>query len=299
MGSTSNTHDAHCAGLQIGVWAPKGGAGATSLALNLAAAALEHGVTVAYADLDPTWGEGGHWFARSGGDPVDTSPPSPPPSVASPVVTSFAALRTATSGRARPTPVTDGLAPLVHPCGLRGFIARDSDDVVAVTTGLRAGFDLVVFDMPSGVEPDVGAVDALYMVVGADLLSLRRARFALSGWFDDPDVVRPVVTTRRGAAVRVDDVDTVLGRRAVGVLVDEPMLRGWNEQGRFLYPHRRSRWAREVRALAAQAVREARRRGRVVVAPAGAVDPADAAVDGEPPAAVAFDAVAARLRRRS
>lgn len=274
--------------LQIGVWAPKGGAGATSLALNLAAAALEHGAAVAYADLDPTWGEGGHWFARAGADSVDAA-----------VVTSLAAPRPHPFGRGRSTPVVDGLRPLLHPCGLRGFVARDTDDVEAITTGLRDGFDLVVFDMPSGVEPDVAAVDALHMVVGADLLSLRRARFALSGWFDDPDVVRPVVTSRRGAAVRADDVDAVLGVRAVAVLVDEPMLRSWNEQGRFLYPHRRSRWAREVRALAAQAVREARHRSPGTSATTRPHDDVATVDDAGPAAAVAYDAVAARVRRRS
>lgn len=203
----------------IACWSPKGGVGTTTLAVNLAAAAFSLGVRVAYADLDWLWGDGATWFG----------------SVIEPDV---------------PDRDGAGLRPLVHGCGLKGFVAQCSDDVEALGSGLRDGFDLAVLDMPGGREPVLPDIDALYLVVGCDLASLRRGRLALDRFLPATLDVRPVVCVRRGAQLRVTDADDVLGSRAVAVLVDEPSLTGWGDRGALIYAHRRSRWAREVRALA-------------------------------------------------
>lgn len=212
------SHRLAAGGCQIAVWAPKGGVGASAFGMNLAAAISDMGLSVAYADLDYVWGDGVSWFDsqmhRSGG--------------------------AAASGSG---------SRLVHPCGLRGFVAASAQEAAYLPESLRSGFDLSVLDCPSGIRPGV-LVDELYVVVGCDLASLRRARMALDSWLQDCANINPVAVLRHGSQLTPEDVDNVLGVTAVAVLVHEPQLTSWVDRGKLIYPLRKSRWGREVRALA-------------------------------------------------
>lgn len=50
----------------ITVWAPKGGVGATTLAVNLCGLAAEWGVAATYLDADACWGDGASWLGTGG-----------------------------------------------------------------------------------------------------------------------------------------------------------------------------------------------------------------------------------------
>ncbi len=210
-------------GRVVACWSPKGGVGVTTLAVNLAAAAHSRGVKTAYADLDHVWGDGVTWFGS-----ID-----------------------------EPQRVLDDLdvravRPRRHKNGLKGFIAESRDDVESLCAGLRVVFDLVVVDMPSAVPLVSVDFEALYIVIGCDLASLRRSRIAIDTLLPDEIEIRPIVVVHSGAQLTVDDVDDVIGIPAVGVLVEEPELVEWADRGIFIQSQRRSKWAREVRALADQ-----------------------------------------------
>lgn len=199
-------------GRQVAFWAPKGGVGATTVAVNVAAAACELDLRVAYADLDPNGGDGGLFF---GNDICDSDSPG---------------------GAWR------------HPCGLRGHVAADAGDAVALGSGLRAGHDLVVVDLPSAVSPEGSDCDLLVVVVGATLAALVRARRALGALVPDLPVC-VVVVSHPDAGVRPGDVDAVLGRPSRTVLAHDPGLARRGDSGVFSYGRHRNAWARAVRDL--------------------------------------------------
>lgn len=202
-------------GRQIGFWAPKGGSGATTLALNVAAAACEYELRVAYADLDPDGGDAalfsGSDAVRLGADPV--------------------------GGEYR------------HPCGLRIHVAHDDTDARALTTGLRAGSDLVVIDLPSAVLPTGVACDLLVLVVGCSLAALSRARRAIDAWDGPPPPVCVVAADIDGSVIKPGDVGAVMGVECRAFLPHDPVLAPRGDRGAFSYGLHRNTWARNVRTL--------------------------------------------------
>lgn len=200
--------------LVVGVWAVKGGCGASVFAVNLAAAVRLQGLSVAYADLDFDWADGLCWFDE--GPPRDLLPRA-----------------------------------LEHPSGLRGFVARSPEDPEPIVAGLRTGFDLSVIDLPASrlPGPEADGLDLLYVLVPCDLVSLRRARRAW-GLLPGPVPTRVVAVERPGARIGPGDIDEVLEVATEAVLVHEPAVAEWTDRGRLIHGYRRSRWAREVRALA-------------------------------------------------
>ncbi|MCC7076518.1 MAG: hypothetical protein IT198_05280 [Acidimicrobiia bacterium] len=205
-------------GTVAAVWSAKGGCGATVFAVNLAGAVNHHGLRSAYADLDHVWQDGASWFGA-------------PDEVLS----------------------RDCRLARTHASGLRGFMAAGADDRAVIAAGVRAGFDFAVLDLPSGHVPradDLADSDLLFLLVPCDLAGLERTRRAL-GELPAALPVHAVAVERPGSKVRPDDVDEVLGLDTEAVLVHEPCVADWTDRGRLVFPYRRSRWAREVRALAA------------------------------------------------
>lgn len=200
-------------GRQVGFWAPKGGVGATTLAVNVAAAACELDLRVAYADLDAAGGDGALFF---GNDTCDSDSPG---------------------------------GAWCHPCGLRGHVAVDDDDAVVLASGLRAGHDLVVVDLPSSVPPAATDCDLLVVVVGASLAAMVRARRALDARVSPEPPTCVVVVSPPDAGVRAGDVDAVLGVPSRATLPHEPRLVRHGDCGNFSYGRHRSEWAKVVRAL--------------------------------------------------
>ncbi|MBX7161129.1 MAG: hypothetical protein K1X95_12625 [Acidimicrobiia bacterium] len=200
---------------QVAFWAPKGGVGATTLAVNVAAAACEFELRVAYADLDHAGGDGALFF---GDGSCDHESPA---------------------GSWR------------HPCGLWGHVAADGDDARALASGLRGGHDFVVLDLPSAARPSDLGSDLLVVVVGADVASLVRSRRALAAMPPESPPVCVVVVSTSGATVRAGDVDAVLGVSSRVMLAHDAGLVRRGDRGVFSYGIHRSPWARTVRALTA------------------------------------------------
>lgn len=202
-------------GRQIAFWAPKGGSGTTTLALNVAAAACEFGLRVAYADLDPAGGDAalfsGSATVRMSVEPV--------------------------AGEYR------------HPCGLRIHVALDGADARALSTGLRAGSDLVVVDVPSAVPPHGLECDLLVVVVGCSLAALSRARRALDGWDASPPPVCVVAADVDGSVIKPADVGAVMGVACRAFLPHDKTLAPRGDRGTFSYGLHRNTWARNVRSL--------------------------------------------------
>ncbi len=203
------------AGRTLAFWSAKGGEGVTTLALNVAAAAVEHGLRVVYVDADERYGDGACWF-----------------------------------GYGEETADERGARPLTHPCGLRGVVARPDTPVGELVKSASAGFDVTVVDLPSALPPAEVAADVFTLVVGCEFPALRRARGVIEGLVPVGAELNVAARTRRGAELTVEDVDTVLGVSAAAVLEDEPGLTAWGDRGAFAYGLKRSRWAREVRAYA-------------------------------------------------
>ncbi|MFN8106025.1 MAG: hypothetical protein U0U69_16400 [Acidimicrobiia bacterium] len=201
-------------GRQVAFWAPKGGVGATTLAVNVAAAACEFDLRVAYADLDHRGGDGALFF---GTDTCDLESPG---------------------GTWR------------HGCGLRGHVAAGAVEAEALASGLRAGHDLVVLDLPSGVGRSGVEADLLVVVVGCSLAALVRARRGLSGGEAAAPPACVVVAAAPGAGVRPGEVDAVLGFPNRAVLPHDGGLARRGDRGVFSYGLHRNAWARVVRELA-------------------------------------------------
>lgn len=200
-------------GRQVAFWAPKGGVGATTVAVNVAAAACEFDLRVAYADLDHRGGDGALFFGAATGD-LD-----------------------APGGAWR------------HACGLRGHVAADAAEAEALASGLRAGHDLVVVDLPSGMSPGGIEADLLVVVVGCSLAALVRARRGLAGGEAAAPPECVVVAAGPGAGIRPRDVDAVLGLAARAVLPHDGGLPRRGDRGVFSYGLHRNAWAQVVRDL--------------------------------------------------
>lgn len=200
-------------GRQIAFWAPKGGAGATTLAVNVAAAACEFGLRVAYADLDHVGGDGALFFGTAACE-LDSP-----------------------AGAWR------------HTCGLRGHVARGDADAVALASGLRAGHDLVVLDLPSGAYPDAIDCDLVVVVVTASVAAIVRARRALDTHPGGGVPICVVVAAAPGSGVDPADVDAVLGVASRSVVPHDGALARRGDRGVFSYGLHRNAWANMVREL--------------------------------------------------
>lgn len=200
-------------GRQVAFWAPKGGAGATTLAINVAAAACEFGLRVAYADLDHVGGDGALFFGTAACE-LDSP-----------------------AGAWR------------HTCGLRGHVASGDADTVALASGLRAGHDLVVLDLPSGAYPDAIECDLVVVVVAASVAAIVRARRALDTHRSSGVPICVVVATAPGSGLDPGDVDAVLGVSSRAVLPHDGGLPRRGDRGVFSYGLHRNAWANVVREL--------------------------------------------------
>ncbi len=268
LGPSPTARQAH----QIGFWSPKGGAGASSIAINTAAASLEYGLRCAFADFDPTWTDSLAWFddraerpderhARWGGhDPEQTYASGQDTDALSPLA-SYGPSKGPSSPEGSNGSGIKGLRPIIHPSGLRGFISRSADDVSTMQEGLRAGFDLVVIDTPSSQLPIFSTIDKLYVVVSCDLPALRRARIAIAALAPQKLPLSLVLTIRKGAELKPDEVGSALAMPVEATFPDEPALVSCADRGAMIYPLKRSRWSRELRRFTAAICEELEKGG--------------------------------------
>lgn len=212
---------------QVGFWGPKGGVGTTTIALNAAAAACEHGLTVVYAELDHRIGDAAVFFEAGSDAP----------------------------------PVTGCGRVLAHPCGLRAICGPGASAAAGLRAELGDGHDLVVIDLPSAVPPPPDIADVVLMVVGLDLLSLRRARASLAESRPEPGATELICAGRDGSLVTVADCEAVLSLECRAIFPWDPDLAAAGDRGAFSYGLRHSSWAAVLRDLAGALCRGARPAG--------------------------------------
>jgi pilus assembly protein CpaE len=237
------------AGRVVAVFGPRGGAGVTFVAANLAAAAVDRGADAVLADLDAFYADITVALAIEG-DGV-------------PTVSELA-------------PVADELTEEhlertlhLHPRGFRVLLGpeRPLDDVLdpplvaAAVRLLRARHDLVLLHLPRGLDRAVRAAlqasDVILVVSTLDVLGLRDARRAM-------DVLRAtglggrcrlVLNRVRRGAVTPTDAEQVLGLRAVAVIREDRTVGRFQDRGE-LVAGRSMPAARRLAALARQLLEE-------------------------------------------
>jgi Flp pilus assembly CpaE family ATPase len=198
------------AGALHAVWAPKGGAGASVVAANLAGAFAISGRSAVLVDLDLDHGD---QTALLGAEPSNKSVGD--------------LLR-----------VADELSAKVvqsvlwsHPIGFRAVLspaklgqtgASDGAAVGRVLRAIRETAQNVVVDLPSGLNPVARAgfheATSISVVLTPDLLGLRRARDLLESLNADgvsPDKIDVVLNQAGGPDITAKEVEAVLGVAAV------------------------------------------------------------------------------------
>ncbi len=206
------------------VWAPKGGAGASVIVAHLAGAFTIAGRGTVLVDLDLDHGDQTALLGAEAG-----------------VKTAGDLLR-----------VADELSPQVvqsvlwsHPLGFRAILApgragetagADPGSVRRVLSAVRQAGEQVVVDLPSGLNPVVGATlpeaTSVSLVLTPDLLGLRRARDLMKGLRADglaSDRVNVILNQAGGPDITPKEVEAVLGVSAVSrVRADYQIYRAAN-----------------------------------------------------------------------
>jgi pilus assembly protein CpaE len=248
------------------VFGTKGGAGKTTLAVNLAVALAARGLRTALLDLHLDWGNAALHLRGTPPRPfrellAETS------RLDAELLESFM-VRHRSGVRVLPAPPKPEMAEFVHP-----------DHVAAILGRAREAFDRVVVDTPAGfpdtVFPALEGADHLLLVTTPDVPALRNTRAAL-GVLDMLQLGRAktqLVVNRATAAygVRRADVEATLGLPVrAWIPADEPTVaRAVNEGLPAVLAAPASRYARAVTALARQlAPPEAQARSRPRAEPA-------------------------------
>jgi pilus assembly protein CpaE len=193
-------------GRVVSVYGPRGGAGVTFLATNLAAACAGRNARVTLVDLDPSYGD----VASALGVDADDS------------MASLADL----------APVLDELTQehldrtlFSHPRGFQALLAPPEPGrpfpprgVAVATRALRSSSDVVLLHLPRGLDELTRTAleesDRILVVVSLDVVGLRDARRALAffGAMGVREACRLVVNRAARGEVVPDDAERVLGQ---------------------------------------------------------------------------------------
>ena len=154
----------------IGFYSPKAGTGVTTAAINAAAALSLKGKKTAVIDMNPQFGDVAGYLNINKGESI-----------------SDLALEQSI------TPATVRSYLCSTDCGVRAIVAssnpeegqRLSESVAeSIVSMLRADFDYVILDLPSGmdsfVRTAISLCDTVYMVVNPELQVLRNAKTCMS-----------------------------------------------------------------------------------------------------------------------
>jgi pilus assembly protein CpaE len=209
-------------GRVVSVYGPRGGAGVTFLATNLAAACADRDARVALVDLDPSYGDVAAALGVDGNG--------------------------GTASLADLAPVLDELTPEhvdrtlhAHPRGFRALLAPPEpgrplppSGVAAAARTLRSNFDVVLLHLPRALDETTRAAleesDRILVVVTLDVVGLRDAKRAL-GFFGAAGVreaCRLIVNRAVRGEVVPEDAERVLG------LAPEVVIRFDRQVGRAL-----------------------------------------------------------------
>lgn len=241
-------------GRVVAVYGPRGGAGVTFLATNLAAAMSMRDARAVLVDADSLFAEVTVALGVPANDDVRT-------------------VRDL-------LPVVDELTPehldrvlYTHPRGFRVLLAPhepsadealDPPGLTATIRALRSGFDVVIVHLPRALTPSCRAAlevaDEVLLVMTLDVLAFRDARRALSV-FSELGVDRRcklVVNRAVSSEVVPADVERVFGMHPVSVLrLDRSVIRAQNRGE--LVVGRPGQVSRRIRALAELLLEEGER----------------------------------------
>jgi pilus assembly protein CpaE len=231
-------------GKVVAVYGPRGGAGVTFLATNLAGACAERGASSALVDLDVDYAD---------------------------VTVALGIVPNGQPTLADLVPVMDELAGehlekvlYEHPRGFRVLLAphrpgasdrMEGRHIEAMTALLRRRFDVTILHLPRSLgdrtRSAMAASDVVLFPVTLDVLAFRDARRALDALrdVDLQDRVRLVINRATRSEVVPDDAERVFGLRPTAVIaVDRSVVRAQN-RGELLVG-RSGRTARRISALA-------------------------------------------------
>ncbi len=201
-------------GRVVAVLAPRGGAGCTFLATNVAAALSDRGADVVLADLDLSYGEVGTALS------VPDEPP--PPTIADliPVLSELNGDHIERVLHSHPRGFRVLLAPPEPPAAR----ALSTDGMTRLVRALRERFETVVLHLPRAFDgPAAGALaeaDRVLMVITLDVLALKDARRALDriSSLGVRDACRLVINRASRGEIVPKDAAEALGVPVVSVI---------------------------------------------------------------------------------
>lgn len=218
---------ARCDGLVVGVVGGRGGAGATTVAVGLALAAVRREQAALLVDGDPL---GGGVDLVFGGERVT--------GLRWPDLVGTRG-RLPAAALAGALPVLDGLSVLSWDRGAPEALPAEA--ARAVLEAARRSWDVVVVDLPRGFDDGTSAVlglcDAVLVIVPAELRAVAAAGRVAARVAEHCRDVRLVV--RSSGPLGPKEVGASLGLPVAGTLRNEPRLRASLEDG--LAPGRRPR----------------------------------------------------------
>lgn len=213
LGAISQQQDVR-SGTVVGVWAPKAGSGASTVAAHLAAAAVPHASCI-LVDLDLEHADQTEMFGMGAHDKDLTDLARVVDELSLPAIQSVSC---------EPSP---GLRLILAP-GPKATAPIDRRAVMKIVTGLSEHSDLVIADLPGADirgARGCAAIGSLLMVVCPDLLSLRRARDAVHQLRSEeplPTKTGVIINNYVRGEVTREDVEAVVGLPVVATIRPDP-----------------------------------------------------------------------------